>query len=68
MGAKNKGDIKEYSGVILYCSHLEPLDLQGMHPYKKEESVNIKSNNEKDSEIEEKVDKIEKEFEESKKL
>ena len=41
MGAKNKGDIKEYSGVILYCSHMESLDLQGVHPYKEEERVKI---------------------------
>ena len=32
MGAKNRRDIKKYSGVILHCSHLEPLELQGMHP------------------------------------
>ena len=26
MGAKNRTDIYEYSGVILHCSHLESLD------------------------------------------
>ena len=41
MGAKNEEDIKEYSRVILYCSHLKPLDIQGMYPYKKEERVKM---------------------------
>ena len=30
-----EGIVKKYSGVILCCSHLEPLDLQGMHLHKK---------------------------------
>ena len=32
MGVKNRRVIKEYPGVILRCSHLEPLDHKGMHP------------------------------------
>ena len=31
MGAKNRRDIEKYSGVILHCSHLEPLELKGVH-------------------------------------
>ena len=41
MGAKNRRDIEEYSGVILHCSHLEPLDLQGVHPNSKAERVKM---------------------------
>ena len=33
MGAKNRRDVKEYSGVILHCSHLEPLDSKGVYLY-----------------------------------
>ena len=32
MGAKNGRDNGEYSGVILHCSHLEPLEPKGVHP------------------------------------
>ena len=41
MGAKNRRNFEEYSGVILHCSHLEPLDSKGVHPYSKEEIIKM---------------------------